>query len=596
MSSVDTGRKFHFIREIASGGFGTVFLAKVIHNDGFSRLVAIKLLHARWSDNDEVASRMRDEARLLGWLRHKNIVDVLDLTIIDGRAAVIMEYLEAVDMKVVVSSCRRRKQRAPLRSCLSVAAAVASVLDAAYNRPPYAGEKPLRVIHRDIKPSNIMVDAGGSIKVLDFGVARAEFAAREAKTKEIAFGSLEYMSPERLFFEPESPASDVYSLGATLFEFLALEKLGKAALRDDEHERFVNERIEGLLDGFPAPPEVLEQIIVLIKEMLAFEEEDRPPAAECSARLRALSRRCDDEPIDEWAERALPELVLASQNRNTKAEPDPLVGKIVQEDRPLAEPVDDGTEAVAGALKRETLGLAEKGAEESHGRQDDDKWHKLKAATLAEISDIKPPKSTANAPTQRRVQRRGPPARASVSSPGRPAVKVPVQRKNSSERGLWVAALMVSFVAFVVLLALTTFAVSWAIDGSAPRQPNLALPGSAQPEPTSPAPVVFPPSGGAAAPETAPPSAPVANVVPVPPPVPDDSATFVSLLENTKRITVRCGAVSGQGDERAIVSGNGLGDCTVTAVDRRRKRMTATVQDVEHREYACFRNSETTCE
>jgi serine/threonine-protein kinase len=219
-------RKFHFIREIASGGFGSVYLAKVIHGDGFSRLVAVKLLHPKWSENEEIASRMRDEARLLGWLRHKNIVDVMDLTLIDGRCAVLMEYLEAVDLKVIVTACLDHGARIPLRVCLEVCSAVASALDAAYTRPPYAGEKPLRVIHRDIKPSNIMVDEGGTTKVLDFGVARADFEQREAKTQELSFGSIEYMPPERLFFEPESPASDVYSLGATLYEMLALDKLG----------------------------------------------------------------------------------------------------------------------------------------------------------------------------------------------------------------------------------------------------------------------------------------------------------------------------------------------------------------------------------
>ena len=102
VSSREHLRRFQFIREIASGGFGSVYLTKVMHADGFSRLVAVKLLKAQWSDSDEVARRMRDEARLLGLLRHRHIVDVIDLTAIDGRAAVIMEYLEAVDLRTVV--------------------------------------------------------------------------------------------------------------------------------------------------------------------------------------------------------------------------------------------------------------------------------------------------------------------------------------------------------------------------------------------------------------------------------------------------------------------------------------------------------------
>ena len=199
MGHGESARKFEFIREIASGGFGRVYLAKVIHRDGFARLVAIKILHKKWTQNDEIASRMRDEARLLGWLRHKNIVDVMDLTSIDGRCAVIMEYLEAVDLSTIIAASVHSERRLPLRVTLESVAAVASALDAAYNRPPYAAEKPLRVIHRDIKPSNVMIDDQGMVKVLDFGVARAEFDHRESKTKDLAFGSMEYMSPERLF-------------------------------------------------------------------------------------------------------------------------------------------------------------------------------------------------------------------------------------------------------------------------------------------------------------------------------------------------------------------------------------------------------------
>ncbi len=209
MTSRETARRFHFIRQVATGGFGTVFLCKVMHADGFSRIVAVKLLNAQWSDNEEVTSRIRDEARLLGLLRHRHIVEVLDLTSIDGRTAVVMEYLEAVDLRFLSAALKEAGQMMPPRVALEAVSQVSSALDAAYNRPPMAGDKPLRVIHRDIKPSNIMLDAHGVAKVLDFGVAQSEIESREANTQELQFGSVEYMAPERLFFEPETPASDV---------------------------------------------------------------------------------------------------------------------------------------------------------------------------------------------------------------------------------------------------------------------------------------------------------------------------------------------------------------------------------------------------
>ena len=115
MTSRETARRFHFIRQVATGGFGTVHLCKVMHADGFSRIVAVKLLNAQWSENQEVTSRIRDEARLLGLLRHRNIVDVIDLTSIDGRTAVVMEYLEAVDLHLEVGRGGLRDDPAQLQ-------------------------------------------------------------------------------------------------------------------------------------------------------------------------------------------------------------------------------------------------------------------------------------------------------------------------------------------------------------------------------------------------------------------------------------------------------------------------------------------------
>ena len=314
MASRESSRRFHFLKEIASGGFGSVYLAKVMHADGFSRLAAIKLLHQRWSENAEIAQRMRDEARLLGWLRHRNIVDVIDLTTIGGRVAVIMEYLEAVDFKGAVQHVVETNEKMPPRAALEATAFVASALDAAYNRPPYQGEKPLRVIHRDIKPSNIMVDESGTVKVLDFGVARADFDHRESHTQELQFGSVDYMPPERLFFEPETPFSDVYSLGATLYEILALEKLGKAKGRPERHNQFLADRMQLLRTRADLPGLSGDAVVELVQQMCAYGHDGRPSAAEVVQRCRALARGFEGEGLAEWAERVIPPLVKANRD------------------------------------------------------------------------------------------------------------------------------------------------------------------------------------------------------------------------------------------------------------------------------------------
>ncbi len=403
MSPIESARKFQFIREIASGGFGRVYLAKIIHSDGFSRVCAVKLLHRKWSENDEVASRMRDEARLLGWLRHRNIVEVMDLTLIEGRCAVVMEYLEAVDARLIVDRTRDLSNRVPLRASVQIAAAISAALDAAYNLPPYAGEKPLHVIHRDIKPSNVMVDEHGVVKVLDFGVARVEFDEREARTAELSFGSLEYMPPERLFFEPESPASDVYSVGTTLYELLTLEKLGKAKLRRTEQDAFLEERLDDLLTIHrPPTDEAAATLVTLLQQMLAFDADDRPSSAECVTRLRELAQSLAQPTVEEWAAANIEALIDHARQREEE-DGATLVGRTIAED--VLGFVDDTTQRADEDMARAAGVYAEDGPTDidptefdtAPGRTDtgleDERWSALKQATLAslcETSELSP--------------------------------------------------------------------------------------------------------------------------------------------------------------------------------------------------------------
>jgi serine/threonine-protein kinase len=86
----------------------------------------------------------------------------------------------------------------------------------------------MHLIHRDIKPPNLLLTAAGETKVLDFGIARADFGGREAQTKSVLYGSVGYMAPERMEFE-ELPAGDVYALGTVLFELLDGQPLGKGS-------------------------------------------------------------------------------------------------------------------------------------------------------------------------------------------------------------------------------------------------------------------------------------------------------------------------------------------------------------------------------
>lgn len=328
-------RRFQILRKIAHGGFGTVFLVRLQQYDGFSRVVAVKLLHAQWSENAEVAGRMRDEARLLGLLSHRNIVNVMDLTRLDGRVAIVMEYVEAIDLDTLIRDQADRSSSIPVPAALEIIAQAASALDAAYNRVPPEADRPLRAVHRDIKPSNIMLDADGGVKLLDFGLARADFDEREAETRGMAFGSYDYMPSERRFQESGGETSDVYSLGAVLYELICMKPIGTGRLKPEQHAVWVQERVAEVQHVLGSSGQATDELLDMLRAMLAFDADDRPVPRDVVARLRALERALDGVSLQAWAVDLVPGLVQASRQEQDRAEPSPLVGQTLVEDRLL---------------------------------------------------------------------------------------------------------------------------------------------------------------------------------------------------------------------------------------------------------------------
>lgn len=286
-------RRFRILKELAEGAFGKVYLAEMITGDNFKSVVAIKLLHGKWVGHEEIVRRSRDEARVLGLLHHRNIVRVEDLTSINGQCAVIMEYLEGVDLKSLIRYCKKTGKPYPRRVAFEIAASTATALQAAYHRKTLNSGEPLHLIHRDIKPSNVMVTVAGEVKVLDFGTARAEFAHREAETKALSFGSAAYMAPERMMGDPDGPAGDIFSLGITLYEMLAPQNFGKIFIRGEKFDEALAERIGGLHLG-DLEPGVAENVRALLRMMLSYEPEERPTAQMAVDMLEGLAEQVQD--------------------------------------------------------------------------------------------------------------------------------------------------------------------------------------------------------------------------------------------------------------------------------------------------------------
>lgn len=327
---MESRRRFRFLKELAAGGFGKVYLAEMKTGDNFSSIVAVKVLHGKWVGNDEIVMRSRDEARLLGKLRHRNIVRVEDLTAITGQCAIVMEYLRGVDLKAITLHLKETGAVFPRQAAFEIVGQIATALDAAYNSVPLQGGSPLQVIHRDIKPSNAMVTIEGDVKVLDFGTARASFEEREAKTQALAFGSAAYMSPERLMGEDDTPSADIFSLGVTLYELLTLESFGKIQIRPEKFEASLQERIDGI-DLSQMSDEQAQRVRDALALMLAYEQTQRPTAAEITEIMEDLAEHTRDCGLKRFA-RDVVKVVLEA-NQPPQDPDDPLVGATIVEER-----------------------------------------------------------------------------------------------------------------------------------------------------------------------------------------------------------------------------------------------------------------------
>jgi serine/threonine protein kinase len=273
------------VETLGEGTFGTVYVAR-LQEGAIERTVVLKVLKSEWADNEDILSRSKDEAALLARLNHDNIIKVEQLTSIQGRPTVVMEYVRGLTLDVVL----KRHGAIPVGVVLQIVARVAAALDAAFNKIPPGMDAPLRVVHRDIKPSNIIISVNGAVKVLDFGTAKGEFGAREAETVSVTLGSPRYMAPERFDGVNSGAAIDIYALGITFYELLGGRSMGRLPLNPDRQKAKIQKALEALRPEKGGGKD-LDALLDLLKDCLAYQAEDRVSASDFRKRaLKILSR------------------------------------------------------------------------------------------------------------------------------------------------------------------------------------------------------------------------------------------------------------------------------------------------------------------
>jgi len=285
-------RRYRILSLLGEGGYGRVYRARLEGAADFSKEVAVKLLRED-NPSEELLGRFRDEARLLGLIQDRAVVKVDAPVRLGGKWAVIMEYVPGESAESLLA-----RGAFPATVALEVIREIARCLNHLSTQPGPDGE-PLAVVHRDLKPANIQITPSGEVKVLDFGIARGAFAARESKTTQHIGGTPGYIAPERLLGH-DTGASDVYSLGIVLHELVTGEPLAADTPGSPDTVNLDRLDVEAAPLSNGGDP-----ILDLASAMRAVAPSDRPTAREVEVACRKLLETVDGPELAEWTQKAM---------------------------------------------------------------------------------------------------------------------------------------------------------------------------------------------------------------------------------------------------------------------------------------------------
>jgi eukaryotic-like serine/threonine-protein kinase len=259
--------KYTLLNRIAVGGMAEIFLARQEGLEGFEKTICIKRIRPHLSSQPNFVRMFLNEAKLAAQLNHPNIVQIYDLGRINESYFIAMEYISGRDMSRIIPKAERAGIPFPMIYALRIASNVCEGLYYAHTKTDAYGN-PLNVVHRDITPENILVGFNGTVKIVDFGIAKANSTLEQTRAGEIK-GKLSYMSPEQCMGGQLDSRSDVFSLGSVVYEWITGYKLFTG-----ENEMAI---LKSIIDGKIYPPSYFKEDVPEAVERILMKalEKDR---------------------------------------------------------------------------------------------------------------------------------------------------------------------------------------------------------------------------------------------------------------------------------------------------------------------------------
>lgn len=266
--------KYRLLGVIGIGGMGIVYEAE---HQFLGRRVALKILHPRYVDKIEEFQRFLREARAVGALGHRTIVEVFDAGFVDGTTPyLVMERLLGENLEQYIA----RKQTLSAKRTFRIASEVLRGLEVAHAK---------NILHCDMKPANVFIvrtqDQHKRVKLLDFGISKLTTGGRANAVDEptgFVFGTASYMAPEQVVGGDLDQRTDIYAVGAIVYEALMGHPPFRAGSRRDVFKRILRSQPAPLVPPGGELPSVLTDLVM---SMLAKKPEDRPSSAAAVSRV-----------------------------------------------------------------------------------------------------------------------------------------------------------------------------------------------------------------------------------------------------------------------------------------------------------------------
>jgi serine/threonine-protein kinase len=219
----DSAQRYRVVEKLESGGMAEVFRAESEGLQGFRKQVAIKRVLPHLSSKKKFISMFLDEARLSAQLSHSNCVQVFDIGVGDNAFFIVMEFVDGANLKSIVEHIKKTGRDFPVEAAVYISLELCKGLSYAHELTDPNGLA-LHIVHRDMSPPNVLITKHGEVKIVDFGLAKAN-SQLEKSEPGIIKGKFSYLSPEAAMGQEVDARTDVFAVGIILWELLAGQRL-----------------------------------------------------------------------------------------------------------------------------------------------------------------------------------------------------------------------------------------------------------------------------------------------------------------------------------------------------------------------------------